>query len=83
MLQMPDARILSRQADAVILVTRAGKTTRDAGLAARQRLQEDGTRVLGVVMNDWDRSMSNSYSTSNYYYSGYYGRYYRSPESKT
>jgi capsular exopolysaccharide synthesis family protein len=83
MLQMPDARILSRQADAVILVTRAGKTTRDAGLAARQRLQEDGTRVLGVVMNDWDRSMSNSYSTSNYYYSGYYGRYYRSPESNT
>ncbi|MCC6587529.1 MAG: polysaccharide biosynthesis tyrosine autokinase [Bryobacterales bacterium] len=78
MLQMPDARILSRQADAVILVTRAGRTTRDAGLAARQRFQEDGTRVLGVVMNDWDRSMSSNYGGSNYYYAGKYTGYYKS-----
>jgi Mrp family chromosome partitioning ATPase len=29
-LQMPDARIASRIADALILVTRAGRTTREA-----------------------------------------------------
>jgi capsular exopolysaccharide synthesis family protein len=53
-MQIPDARILGRLADAVILVLRAGKTSRDAALAVRERLAEDGTRVLGAILNDWD-----------------------------
>jgi capsular exopolysaccharide synthesis family protein len=54
MMQIPDARILGRLADAVILVLRAGRTTRDAAQAARARLTEDGTTVLGAILNDWD-----------------------------
>jgi polysaccharide biosynthesis transport protein len=54
MLQMPDARVVGRMADGVILVTRAGKTTRDAATAARQRFSEDQIRVLGTILNDWD-----------------------------
>jgi capsular exopolysaccharide synthesis family protein len=71
MLQIPDARIIGRLADAAILVVRAGKTSRDAGTAIRQRLADDGTPVLGVIMNDW-----NPKSASSKYY-GYYSGYYR------
>ena len=54
MLQMPDARLLGRMADAVILVVRSGDTTKETAAAASQRLAEDGTRVLGAVLNEWD-----------------------------
>jgi capsular exopolysaccharide synthesis family protein len=70
MLQMPDARVLGRLADAVLLVVRAGHTTRDAAMAARQRFEEDGTQVLGTILNDWDPKASGGY----YKYYRYYGR---------
>ncbi len=54
MLQMPDARVLGRLADGVILVVRAARTTKETAAAASQRLAEDGTRVLGTVLNEWD-----------------------------
>ena len=75
MLQIPDARVLGRMADSVILVIRSGKTTRDAGLAARQRFSEDGTQILGTILNDWNpkRSSNRYYGYSNGYYNGYYG----------
>jgi Mrp family chromosome partitioning ATPase len=66
MLQMTDARIAGRFADAVVLVARAGETTRDAMLAAKERLNEDGIRILGTVLNDWNPKKSPG---------GYYGRY--------
>ncbi|HHN73507.1 MAG TPA: polysaccharide biosynthesis tyrosine autokinase, partial [Thermopetrobacter sp.] len=72
MMQIPDARILGRLSDAVILVLRAGQTTRDTALAARERLAADGTRVLGTILNYWDPKKS-----SGGYYHYYYDRYYR------
>jgi capsular exopolysaccharide synthesis family protein len=60
MLQMPDARVLGRSADAVILVTRAGQTTMDAVITANQRFANDGTRVLGTILNDWNPKSSAS-----------------------
>lgn len=66
MLQIPDARVLGRIADQVIMVIHAGHTTRDAAIAARQRFSEDGTQILGTILNDWDPKQSTS---------GYYGRY--------
>jgi capsular exopolysaccharide synthesis family protein len=54
MLQMPDARVLGRLADGVILVVRSAQTTRETAAAAAQRLTEDGTRVLGTILNKWD-----------------------------
>jgi len=73
MLQISDARVLGRMVDQVILVVRAGKTTRDAALAARQRFSEDGTRVLGTILNDWNpkRSPNGYYGYYNNYYGGY------------
>lgn len=58
MLSMPDARVLGRIADAVVLIARAGKTSRAAAQAAFRRLVDDQTRVLGVVLNDWNASAS-------------------------
>lgn len=72
MLQMPDARVIGRLADAVVLVARAGHTTRDAALAARQRFADDGIPLLGVVLNHWDPK-----SAPGGYY-GYYGGAYSS-----
>jgi Mrp family chromosome partitioning ATPase len=53
MLLMPDARVVGRIADAVILVMRIGHTTRDAARAARQPFEEDRTKVLGTILNEW------------------------------
>ncbi len=69
MLQIPDARMFGRMVDGVVLVVRAGQTTRDAAVAARMRLIEDGVHLIGTVMNDWDPKDS----PGGYY--GYYGKY--------
>lgn len=65
-LSIPDARVLGRIADAVVLVARAGKTSRAAIQAAFQRLVEDRTKILGIILNDWN-SRHSPY--------GYYGGY--------
>jgi len=54
MLQMPDARVLGRLADGVILVVRSAQTTTDEATTVARRLREDGTRVLGTILNEWD-----------------------------
>ncbi|MBV8811430.1 MAG: polysaccharide biosynthesis tyrosine autokinase [Acidobacteriaceae bacterium] len=66
MLVMPDARVLARVADGVILIARSRKTGREAIQAAYRRFVEDQTPVLGIVLNDWDAKMS-AYK----YYAGY------------
>jgi len=53
-LPMPDARVIARLADSVVLVVRANRTTREAAGAACQRFADDGTGVLGSVLNDWN-----------------------------
>jgi capsular exopolysaccharide synthesis family protein len=82
MLQIPDARVLGRLSDRVILVIRAGSTTRDAAQAAFQRFQEDGTIVLGTILNDWNpkNAPSGYYGYYNGYYKGY-KNYYTKSES--
>jgi len=75
--QMPDARILGRMSDAVIMVVRSGQTTRDEALAARERITGDGTRILGAVLNSYNPKNSKGGA---YRYS-YYDRYYRHEES--
>ena len=66
MLQITDARVAGRLADAVVLVGRSSHTTRDALIAAKERLSEDHIRVLGAVLNNWDPKRSPG---------GYYGHY--------
>ena len=61
--QMPHARLLGKMADGVILVVRAGRTTKEAVQAAVQRMAADRISILGTILNDWDprRSPSDYY----------------------
>jgi capsular exopolysaccharide synthesis family protein len=62
-----DARALGRQSDSVVLVFRANRTSRQEAQTASQRLTEDGTRILGIILNDW--------TPHNAVYSRYYKSY--------
>jgi polysaccharide biosynthesis transport protein len=53
-LHISDARVLGRLADAVLLIVRAGITTRDAAMMVKQRFGEDGTPLLGTILNGWN-----------------------------
>jgi polysaccharide biosynthesis transport protein len=66
MIHLADARVLGRLADGVILVVRAGQTTTESALSARQRFAEDGTRVLGTVLNSWEPRTSRDYGYGSY-----------------
>ena len=61
MLDIADARVLGRLADAAILVFRAGRTSKDMALAAKRRLTDDGIPVLGTILNAWDSKANSSY----------------------
>lgn len=63
-----DARLLARQADAVILVSRYGSTTRRTMTRGAEMLNEVQAPLLGVVLNDMDLS-SADFHYFNYGYS--------------
>ena len=81
MLHMSDARILGKFADGVIVVTRAGRTTRDAAKAVHKRFEEDGTPVIGVILNGWrpDNTRRSDYGS---YDDAYYGPETASAQSR-
>jgi succinoglycan biosynthesis transport protein ExoP len=54
MMGMADARLLSRIADGVILISRAGETSPEQLGEARERLADDGTPVIGTILNGCD-----------------------------
>ena len=51
MMGMADARLLSRNVDGVILISRAGETSPEQLGEARERLADDGTPVIGTILN--------------------------------
>lgn len=70
-----DPAIIGSITDGVLLVLRAGHTSREAALHARRHLTDAGARILGLVVNQTDRK-GGRYG---YGYSDYapYSRYYR------
>jgi succinoglycan biosynthesis transport protein ExoP len=55
---LSDARVLGSLSDGVLLVFRAGKTTRESAVATQQCFREDGIPILGTVLNDWNSRKS-------------------------
>lgn len=53
-LPVPDAAILSSLVDGVVLVVDSSRTARELVQAARERLDQAGARMLGVVLNQVD-----------------------------
>jgi capsular exopolysaccharide synthesis family protein len=79
MLSMSDARVVARLADGVILVVRANITSRDSVKDAYCRFVDDGTSVIGTVLNDWDPRKSSRYGYSRYY--DRFRQYYAEPSA--
>jgi capsular exopolysaccharide synthesis family protein len=61
--------------DGVIIVTRAGQTSRKAVASVIQTLGRLRANMIGIVMNDVSKEMSDSY-----YYYGSYRKYYRAEQ---
>lgn len=74
MIHLADARVLGRLADGVILVVRSGQTTTESARFAIQRFTEDGTRVLGTVLNSWDPRNTGHYGYGDYGVKDYVAR---------
>ena len=75
MIHLADARVLGRLSDGVILVVRAGQTTTESARFAIQRFNEDGTRMLGTVLNSWDPKTTWHYGYGSYgIYKDYVGQ---------
>jgi capsular exopolysaccharide synthesis family protein len=74
-LHMRDARLLGSLADGVVLIVRAGQTSRDAATAVINKFRQDGTPVLGVILNDWKPESSDPVYGKEYMngYRHYYG----------
>ena len=69
--QLVRALELLRHVDGVVLVLRAGRTSRDTAVLAKERFMDDGTPIFGTILNDW-----NAKTRSGYAYNGYYKGYY-------
>jgi polysaccharide biosynthesis transport protein len=69
-LSVTDAVVLSPRADAVVLVIRSGKTTKQALRRSRDILAQVNAKVVGVLLNAVDLS-----SPDYYYYYEYQGKY--------
>jgi polysaccharide biosynthesis transport protein len=63
--------VLAREADAVVLVARQGKSNKHAVRRARDLLLRAGTRITGTVLNAVDLNSPEYYAY--YGYSGYSG----------
>jgi capsular exopolysaccharide synthesis family protein len=66
LLGLADARIISRYADGVIFICRAGHTSVDDLAEARRLLAEDGTYILGTILNDYESQREGSSHYSSY-----------------
>jgi succinoglycan biosynthesis transport protein ExoP len=76
-LSVTDAVLLSPEADRVILVARAGQTTKPALRRACDLLLQVNARVMGIVLNAFNIHSAHGY----YYYGGRYSNYYYHEES--
>lgn len=65
-----DAEILAAQADAVLMVLRAGQSERASAAYAAQQLRAVGARLAGAVLNDPDHKVP-GYGSYGYYYEYY------------
>ncbi len=74
-LHMADARILAGQSDGAVLVFRAGLTTREQAMNARNLFERDSVHLVGTILNDFDPVAEGNPG----YYSSYY-RYGQGPE---
>jgi Mrp family chromosome partitioning ATPase len=69
LLSLADARLLSRSADGVVVVCRAGATNRERAKIAVDLLLRDGAHVIGTILNDFDLKTAGYHQQGGYYHS--------------
>jgi len=52
LLCVPEVRVMSRLADGVVLVVRAGSTQVDEAVTAERFITQDGGNLIGIILND-------------------------------
>jgi capsular exopolysaccharide synthesis family protein len=78
LLGFPEPLQMATAVDGVIVVTRAGETSRKAVASVVTMLTRLRANLLGIVLNKVNQEMSDSY----YYYS-YHGNYYKADQEKS
>jgi len=68
LLSVTDSVVLAREADAVVMIVRHGKSSKHALRRGRDLIHRSGSKVTGIVLNAVDLS-----SPEYYAYYGYYG----------
>jgi capsular exopolysaccharide synthesis family protein len=72
LLGFPEPLQMAAAVDGVIIVARAGQTSRNGVATVISTLKRLRANVVGLVLNEVHKEVSNSY-----YYYGYYGKYYK------
>lgn len=72
LLGFPEPLQMAASVDGVIIVARAGQTSRNGVASVLTTLKRLRANVVGLVLNEVHREVSSSY-----YYYGYYGKYYK------
>ena len=78
LLGFPEPLQMAALVDGVVIVARAGQTSRKGVASVLSTLQRLRANIVGVVLNEVHKEISNSY-----YYYGYYGKYYKHYNSST
>jgi succinoglycan biosynthesis transport protein ExoP len=72
LLSVTDSVVLSRDADAIVMIVRHGKSSKHAVRRGRDLLQRSGAPLTGIVLNAVDLNSPEYYAYYGYYgYSGY------------
>lgn len=78
-LGFPEPLQMAAAVDGVVVVAKAGETNRNAVGSALNTLQRVRANIVGLVLNEVTRDVSDSYHYYGYYgYYGKYNKYYRS-----
>ncbi|HVW83466.1 MAG TPA: polysaccharide biosynthesis tyrosine autokinase [Bryobacteraceae bacterium] len=65
---VPDARLIGPLVDGVLIVCRASVTSAESVRTATRRFQEDGSHVIGTILNDFDPARAGrGYDSFTYY----------------
>lgn len=76
-----DGRIMAAVADGVVFVVRALATSRHVVIRSLDQLEESHSRILGVVLNDYDVHHKGHYYDYPYYKQSHYKTAYASDEA--
>lgn len=72
LIAVTDASVLSTIVDGVVMVLKAGQTTKELAKRAHKNLREINAKIIGAILNDVDFERDRYY-----YYYPYYYKYYK------